>query len=222
MFAGDNLKPAADASYRNLLWENYYVDHSFNIGKKIQRDKEIGTIDTWGPFFRVSFDLIIHSYSRKSLWSTLLAFRIEGDCHQQSCKIPVLFFWFSGYIRFSNTVDNIHYYLNYKIVLNQWYKIIIEQKSINRKVIKLKNYPSDFNNQGYYYTLTIDGKLISSFPLLNPKTFNDVKVLAGDDFNPAANASFKNLVWENLPVPDIFFQIDTPTMVRLENKMIIR
>ena len=51
-------------------------------------------------------------------------------------------------------------------------------------------------------------------------TFNDVKVLAGDDSNPAAYSSLKNLVWENLPVPDIFFQIDTPPMVRIENKII--
>ena len=61
VFAGDNSKPAADASYRNLSWENFHVDHSFDIGTKIQKNKEIGAIETWGPFFQISFDLIIHS-----------------------------------------------------------------------------------------------------------------------------------------------------------------
>ena len=50
-------------------------------------------------------------------------------------------------------------------------------------------------------------------------TFNDVKVLAGDDSNPAAYSSLKNLVWENLPVPDILLHIDTPNIVSLENKI---
>ena len=49
---------------------------------------------------------------------------------------------------------------------------------------------------------------------LNPKTFNDVKVFAG--VSPASDASYKNLVWENLPVPDILFHADTPTIVSIE------
>ena len=61
VFAGDKFKPAADASYRNLFWENFYVDHSFDIGTKIRGNKKIGIIETWGPFFRIRFDLIIHS-----------------------------------------------------------------------------------------------------------------------------------------------------------------
>ena len=60
MFAGDNSKPAADASYRNLSWENFHVDHNF--GTKVLKDKQIGFIDTWGPFFHFSFDLIIYSH----------------------------------------------------------------------------------------------------------------------------------------------------------------
>ena len=47
-------------------------------------------------------------------------------------------------------------------------------------------------------------------------TFNDVKVFAGDKFYPASDASYKNLVWENLPVPDILFNVDTPTIVSIE------
>ena len=88
MFAGDKVKPAADASYRNLLWENFHVDHSFNIGAKIQENKQIGTIDSWGPFFRVSFDLIIHSFRRDipekyDGFSNLFAVRGNGEMNEK-------------------------------------------------------------------------------------------------------------------------------------------
>ena len=68
------------------------------------------------------------------------------------------------------------------------------------------------------YAVTIDGKLIHDIPLLNPVTFHDVKVFAGDKKNPPADASYKNLFWEKLPVPDILFNIYTPTIVSIENK----
>ena len=41
--------------------------------------------------------------------------------------------------------------------------------------------------------------------------YTDVKVLAGD--NTAADASYRNLVWENLP--DIVFHAYTPPIVSL-------
>ena len=38
-----------------------------------------------------------------------------------------------------------------------------------------------------------------------------MKVFAGSDFNPPADASYKNLVWENLP--DFVFHGYTPALV---------
>ena len=101
VFAGDKFKPAADASYRNLLWENFHVNHSFDIGTKIQRNKAIGTIDSWGPFFRVSFDLIIHSF-RQYEWTSLLAFRGNGATCQTDLLSGIceIFYIFAGKINF--------------------------------------------------------------------------------------------------------------------------
>ena len=31
----------------------------------------------------------------------------------------------------------------------------------------------------------------------NPQSFEDVKVFAGDNFYPASDATYKNLVWES-------------------------
>ena len=60
--------------------------------------------------------------------------------------------------------------------------------------------------------------MIHSVAFLHPKTFNDAKVFAGVSHaldSRASDASYKNLVWENLPVPDILFHVDTPTIVSI-------
>ena len=78
VFAGDKFKPAADASYRNLVWETFPIDHRLNVGTKVERGKKIATIDSLGPFFRISFDLIIHSQVNE--WSNVLLFEgLETD-----------------------------------------------------------------------------------------------------------------------------------------------
>ena len=142
VFAGDKFKPAADASYRNFFWENFPVDHNFDIGTKVQRDKQIGTIDSWGPFFRVSFDLFIHSLGEisrtgnKSNWYSVLAF-----VHEIGSELPAIELHSSGFLRFRNLFVNYFTYHNsviFNIKLNQWYNIIIDQKSVNGKVIRGK------------------------------------------------------------------------------------
>ena len=226
VFAGDKSKPAADASYRNLSWKNFYVDHSFNVGAKILENKEIGTIEIWGPFFRLSFDLIVHSL-RQVEWSSILEVRENGaSCpvlrfNNELSEINFACFYYNG----TDGVE-VLYYFNFKIELNHWYNIIIEQKVVNMKVIldKTENKLTliIFDNlvicQEYHYTVSIDGKLIRSFPITKPRTFNDMKVFAGDNFDPAADASYKNLVWENLPLPDIMFNVDTPSIVSIDNE----
>ena len=144
MFAGDKLKPAANAIYKNLIWENFYVDHSFRIGNKIRGMKDIGTIDSLGPFFRVSFDLIIHSLKLKGQYSTnsldrsnVLNFMYENDAGKL-LEFSFIHLHRSGYLEFSNFDGNINYWFNFNIELSHWYNIIIEQKSVNGKVIKLK------------------------------------------------------------------------------------
>ena len=54
-------------------------------------------------------------------------------------------------------------------------------------------------------------------------TFNKVKVFAAETVHtilPAADASYKNLVWENIPLPDILLNMYTPAIVSLKNKSI--
>ena len=46
-----------------------------------------------------------------------------------------------------------------------------------------------------------------------------MKVYAGGPTFPSSNASYKNLVWENRPVPDILLNINTPAIVRKISKL---
>ena len=44
----------------------------------------------------------------------------------------------------------------------------------------------------------IDGKQIHKVKNSDPRTFDHVKVYAGDRFHPAADAEYMNLAWENM------------------------
>ena len=176
-----------------------------NVLGDVKRNKEIGAINgVWGPFFRISFDLIIHSLDQHG-FSNILSFRALSTFY------PHVGLHSTGYLRFRRNHD----FFNFAIEKNQWYNIVIEQKLLKRKVKERKA----------YYTVTIDGNLIHNISLPSPFLIDEnqnpmlknVKVFAGDNYYPGeANASYKNLFWENLP--DILFDVYTPTIVSLEIK----
>ena len=93
----------------------------------IERNKEIGTIDSWGPVFRISFDLIIHSFVKgkgKQGWSSVLAFD----------KTPSVDLNKNGELRIFFHQRKYTFIVN--VDLNRWYNISIEQKPDNKKVRK--------------------------------------------------------------------------------------
>ena len=102
------------------------------------KGKEIGKIDSWGPLFRISLDLIIHSRVSNG-FSSVLAFKGNGgrsDCCEIGDRIPAIFLYNPTMtLNFANSVrQNGNYWFDFKINLNTWYNIIIEQKFVHRKV----------------------------------------------------------------------------------------
>ena len=97
----------------------------------VKKDKEIGSINgTWGPFFRISFDLIIHSYVKgkgKQGWSSVLAFD----------KKPSIDLNKNGKLRFFFLKRKYSFSSNKAFRQNKWYNISIEQKAFNEKVRKI-------------------------------------------------------------------------------------
>ena len=106
----------------------------------VEKDNEIGTIESWGPHFRVSFEMIIKSFVGAK-WTNILSFKGNGatsDCCQPGDRAPAVFLQENKkFFVFTNTVNgNGKYAFHWKkkVELNKWYKIIIEQISINGKV----------------------------------------------------------------------------------------
>ena len=126
VFAGDKFKKTADASYRN-----FDAGPNFNIGSNVRKNNKIGTIESWGPLFRVSLDLIIHSRHQDEnyQWSSVLAFLHAA---------PSIYIDTTSLV---TTVDKKMFHSD--IEINHWYNIVIEQKLFNGKVIEL--YTDDIN-----------------------------------------------------------------------------
>ena len=71
----------------------------------------------------------------------------------------------------------------------------MEQKKVAEKVRILKNIKLKSIVYQYFYIITIDGQEVYNVENTEPRVFEDVKVFAGDGY-PAADAIYKNLVWE--------------------------
>ena len=102
------------------------------------KGKEIGKIDSWGPLFRISLDLIIHSRVNNG-FSSVLAFRGNGgreNCCFIGDRIPAIFLNNPTMtLQFANSVRHYgNYWFEFKINRKTWYNIIIEQKFVHRKV----------------------------------------------------------------------------------------
>ena len=130
VFAGDKFFPAADATYKNLIWENIG-----QFGDPI-KNTAIGTIASWGPQFRVNFDLKINSlYINWGVWSSVIAFKIDGGAGNNrkiGDRIPAIFLNKNGFLYFE-------YHRNphsskIPVKLNKWYGITVEQTLENGKV----------------------------------------------------------------------------------------
>ena len=62
------------------------------------------------------------------------------------------------------------------------------------------------NNKSFYqvfYKVSVDGQQIQSVEIEAPKSYKNVKVFAGDNFYPGADASYKNLIWETFDSEDL-------------------
>ena len=108
-------------------------------GEIIEKGKLIDTIATWGPFFKISFDLFIISFG-PSKWSSVLSFKGNGatqNCCNNGDRVPIIQLHSAGRLYFINAVNGEGNHNFYEIVQsNKWHNIEIEQKNLNGKVRK--------------------------------------------------------------------------------------
>ena len=143
VFASDNFFPPADASYKNLVWENFGVP-----SRTVKRNKLIGAIYFWGPLFRVSLDLIIFSFT--SDWSNILAFKGNGgnnDCCDNGDRVPLVNAGEGGLLQFSHSINGTgNYWTNTNLTANNWYNVVIQQVERNNKARQDYNTYQDYLN----------------------------------------------------------------------------
>jgi len=155
-------------------------------GEMIERGRLIDTVEAWGPLFKISFDLFITSFG-PSAWSSILSFKgNEGsnNCCNNGDRVPIVQLTDYGDLFFINSIDgNGNGYFHTGVELNKWLKIEIQQDRIDGKV---------------FFLVKIDGQEINRLENYDPRSFEDVRVYAGDSFNDPANARYKNLHYENI------------------------
>ena len=110
------------------------------LGTKVKKNKEIGTIASWGPTFRVAVDIIVHSAAPG--WTSILRFTSTShNWNQMGDRIPAIFYHSTGYLHIVSAVDkNADYYVNFNIDFEKWYHIEIAQTKMNGKVSEIYNF----------------------------------------------------------------------------------
>ena len=130
--------------------EFYRIEKDENIGLSgdVKKNTEIGKIPTWGPEFRVTFDLKIHSLVSAS-WTNVISFKINGgksNSGKMGDRIPAIFLNNKkGFLHFTSGVNrNRNHAFNFNsIKLKKWFSIAIQQTRENgkvREIEKKKNY----------------------------------------------------------------------------------
>ena len=103
------------------------------------RNNLIGEIRSWGPLFRVSFDLNIKSFDKG--YSNIIAFKGNGARNDQGNdgdRIPkITLYGPNRFLEITNSVSGSGHYIyitEKKFALDNWYNIEIEQKEVSGKV----------------------------------------------------------------------------------------
>ena len=167
VFAGDKFLPPADVTYRNLTWDAVFkteggneeeeskkgeetIEEETTDGKNekrlslsgvVKKNTHIGIIPIWGPHFRVSFEIMIKSFT-SDMWTNIFSFKGDTTSYGKKPKdrAPTVNIESKekSIVFFYPVNGDWHYSGKYKVELNKWYKITIEQiKKKNGKVRKV-------------------------------------------------------------------------------------
>ena len=103
---------------------------------RFERNKLISTIPSWGPLFRINFDVYLDSLG--SGWQSLLAFKgnnAASNIGEFGDRVPIIELN-DGKLYFLTAINgnpNFHFTPR-GVQVGKWYKIIIEQNLVNGKV----------------------------------------------------------------------------------------
>jgi len=150
----------------------------------ISRNKELASLEYWGPEYKVSFDLTIKSYPTSSDWAGILRLTTGGDCCDIGDRIPLFKLFRDNQLVILNAVnDQGNHQSRFNLNTNQEYAIELSQTK-------------ESDNQ-FHYRIMIDGEERLNIVNNKPRTFTNVKVSSIDNWINPADAEYNNLCIEN-------------------------
>ena len=167
-----------------------------------------GTIENWGPLFKISFDLIFNSKPTSEQDYNIVAFKGNGarsDCCNIGDRVPYLSYHpsetterltFASAVGASGNWASEDYLT---VEINKKYNFVIEQKTFDNEVCNFMSI-SVRRRQSYYilqvyFSASIDGTEIFNEWNPTPRSFQEVEVFMGDNFTEPADASYSNFVF---------------------------
>ena len=108
-------------------------------GSPIGQDNLLATLPTWGPTFRLTLDLYIHSFDGRSLnygFAELLRLTsTESECCAIGDRIPAIFTHRSGNLHIATQIGyNGNTFTDLKLVKRKWHQLELVQYVQSGKV----------------------------------------------------------------------------------------
>ena len=107
------------------------------------RNNVIGTINSWGPLFRISFDLLFFSLPKGFSQYGILSFKGNGGttkCCNIGDRVPHITYntrdGKDNLLHFSSAIGsngNSYTNINFNAEIDRMYSLVVEQKSVNNK-----------------------------------------------------------------------------------------
>ena len=110
---------------------------------RVKENKLIGSIPSWGPIFKISFDLKVLSFvtcSPDGVANYLTFTATDNDCCKIGGRIPAFFTNSGGFLQLATQINENGNLVKSSPQLeeNIWYKVEVEQFKEDKQVIKDK------------------------------------------------------------------------------------
>ena len=133
------IRPTAFILIRSSLKLNN-LSIWISVGSPAVHNNRIATLPTWGPSYRITFNLYVHSFRGRNLksgkWAELLRFsRTNNNCCAIGDRIPTIMTNRGGFIQVGTQVGNAgNKWKNVNLNMKTWYRVELLQYVWNRKV----------------------------------------------------------------------------------------
>ena len=120
------------------FWQPSFLNawHIILVGDPVSQDNLLATLPSWGPAFRVSLDLYIHSFDEDNFmgdagWAELLRFTTtDGQCCEIGDKLPAIMTKKEGVINIGTQLgDSASAGTNVALNISTWYRLELMQYS---------------------------------------------------------------------------------------------